>query len=174
MRIIAAFLRLNYGISDNIICIYVTASGSNLAILNAKGVLRIRNNWIKPGWVASHSGLSGQLFNDRGTIAGQNPGFLDEAAQNLQLATDSACIDHGAALETGVLPNYDLTRQYVKHQRSVPRPRTTVLDIGAFEAGSLDPVPLKAPTNLKVVPSYNRDALPDTAIPCQQSGFGRR
>jgi hypothetical protein len=76
-------------------------------------------------------------------LTGQNPGFLDESAQNFQLATDSVCIDHGAALETSVLPNYDIIRQSVKHQRSVARTRTTVLDIGAFEAGALPPVPLK-------------------------------
>jgi hypothetical protein len=135
--------------------IYGTASGSSLAMLNAEGILRIRNNWTKPGWVASHSGLTGQIFNDGGMLTGQNPGFIDEAAQNFQLATDSACVDHGAALETGILPNCDVTLQYVKHQRSVLRPRTTVLDIGAFEAGALVPIPLKTPTNLKVIPARN-------------------
>jgi hypothetical protein len=135
--------------------IYVTASGSSLAMLNAEGILRIRNNWTKPGWVASHSGLTGQIFNDGGMITGQPLGFINETAQNFQLAADSACIDHGAALETGVLPNYDVTLQYLKHQRSVLRPRTTILDIGAFEAGVVAPIPLKAPTNLKVTPANN-------------------
>jgi len=58
--------------------IYVTASGSSLAMLNAEGVLRIRNNWTKPGWVASHSGLTGQIFNVGGMLIGQNPGFINE------------------------------------------------------------------------------------------------
>jgi len=130
--------------------IYVTASGDNLAMLDADGMLHMRNNWTKPGWVPSHGGLTGQIYNEGGMITGSNPGFANESGQDFHLAANSFCINHGATLEASVVPDNALARQYVKHQRSESRPVDTVLDIGAFEAVQL--VPPKIPANLRLVP----------------------
>ncbi|HMK61193.1 MAG TPA: right-handed parallel beta-helix repeat-containing protein [Dissulfurispiraceae bacterium] len=129
--------------------IYVTASGDNLAMLDADGILHMRNNWTKPGWVSSHGGLTGQIYNEGGMINGSNPGFANEVGQDFHLASNSACINQGTALEPSVLPGNALSRQYVKHQSNESRPLDTVIDIGAFEAIQI--VRPSPPTNLRIV-----------------------
>ena len=116
--------------------IYVTASGDRLAMLDSSGVLHLRNNWTKPGWVDSHSGLTGTITDDGGNITGSAPGFVDEAAQDYHLTSDSQCIDAGADLHADALPDHDLDSQYVKHQAQEPRPDDGAKDIGAFEYGT--------------------------------------
>ena len=122
--------------------IYVTASGDRLAMLDASGALHLRNNWTKPGWVDSHSGLTGTITDDGGNITGSSPGFVDEANQDYHLASDSQCIDAGAGLHADALPDYDLDSQYVKHQAQEPRLDDGVNDIGAFEYGAPMYLPL--------------------------------
>jgi hypothetical protein len=112
---------------------YVTASGNRLAMVDSAGVLDLSHNWFKTGWVASHGGLTGTLNNDGTTVQGAAPGFVDGAAQEYRLRSDSPCIGAGAPLHAGALPANDVARQYVRHQQSEPRPRFGSLDIGAFE-----------------------------------------
>ena len=116
--------------------LYVTASGDKLAMLDETGALHLRNNWTKPGWVDSHSGLTGTIYDDGGNITGSSPGFVDEANQDYHLTANSQCVDAGGPLNAAALPDYDLDSQYVKHQAQEPRPQDDVLDIGAFEYGT--------------------------------------
>ncbi len=132
--------------------IYVTDSGNRLALLDASGILNIRNNWTKPDWQDSHGTLTGNITDGGGNISGNGPGFENEGAQDYHLVNGSDCIDAGTGLNTDTLPDHDLTRQYVKHQSAEPRPDDLPLDIGAFEFAQPDTTPPGAPKNLRINP----------------------
>ncbi|MCU0722802.1 MAG: right-handed parallel beta-helix repeat-containing protein, partial [Planctomycetes bacterium] len=70
---------------------YVTETGDRLALLNAEGVLNLRNCWFKPGYVSSHSGLTGTINDGGGHVTGTEPGFLDFAGQDFRISETSAC-----------------------------------------------------------------------------------
>jgi len=118
-------------VRDNIL--YVTASGGALAMLDADGSLFMTHNWLKPGWVASHSGLGGTLDDDGTSVQGASPGFVDEAAQDFHLLPSSAAVDAGTALAAATQPANGVTRQYVEDQATQPRPLVGAPDLGAFE-----------------------------------------
>jgi hypothetical protein len=113
----------------------VSAAGTAFAITNQDGVVNLRNNWLKTGWVASHGGLgAGAAVNDvSGNVTGAAPGFLDEANQDFRVTSSSACVDKGTTLAAGALP---VDREYVKHRSSQARASVGALDIGAFEFGT--------------------------------------
>ena len=93
-------------------------------------MLYLQNNWLKSGWVDSHSGLSGAIFDDGGNLIGDVPGFVDAGNQDFHLTHRSPCLNAGAALP----PEADaVTYQYVKHQCSEVRPSDGKPDLGAFE-----------------------------------------
>jgi hypothetical protein len=133
--------------------VYVTESGDRLALLNEAGVLNIRNNWMKPGWQDCHGSLTGTITDGGGNITGSGPGFVNEGTQDYHLAAGSDCINAGTSLHAGVLPDHDVTDQYVKHQGHETRPQDAVIDIGAFEVGQPDDTPPAAPENLTVNPT---------------------
>ncbi len=116
--------------------LYVTASGDKLAMLDASGALHLRHNWTKPGWVDSHSGLTGVIYDDGGNITSGAPGFVDEVGQDYHLTENSQCVDAGGALNPDALPDYGMDSQYVKHQTQEPRPDDGSPDMGAFERGT--------------------------------------
>jgi len=124
---------------------YVTATGSNLALLDDTGVLSISHNWFKPNWRISHGTASGTIINDGTSVQGASPNFADEAAQDFRLASDSAAVDAGTNLHADALPTHNVIRQYVKHQTGETRPANGAFDIGAFEAQTAS------------VPSYEAD-----------------
>jgi len=116
--------------------VYVTAPGSSLAMLAGAGALELRSNWFKPGFVASHSGLTGSISTPVPNVTGASPGFVDEPGQDFRLQDGSACIDAGTALEAAVLVDHDVAGQYVVHQGDQARASDGALDIGAFEQGA--------------------------------------
>jgi parallel beta-helix repeat protein len=128
--------------------VYVTASGSRLALLDSSGILNLRNNWLKAGWQGSHSGLTGIIYNEGGIVTGESPGFMDASAQEYHLNGSSVCIDVGTSLHPEA---DDLFYQYVKHLASEPRPSSSILDIGAFEALQPDGIPPSVPKNLRII-----------------------
>ncbi len=125
---------------------YVTATGGHLALSNRDGVVKLRNNWLRGGWVKSHEGpgFNGQVVDLGGNLSGNDPGFEDLSAMDLSLKDGSPCIDSGTNEIEGAAPNHPLSMQYVKHQKSGPRPTDSKVDIGAFEknknAGNRAPV----------------------------------
>jgi len=125
--------------------LYVTASGSALAMLDGDGMLTIRNLWSKAGWADSHSGLTGTITDNGGHVNGTTPGFVDFASQDFHLASASGCVDAAAALSAAVLPTHDLVEQYVAHQAVQARAVVSTRDIGAFEYGIAVPPPPPAP-----------------------------
>ncbi len=121
--------------------LYVTASGSRLAMLNEAGALTLRHNWTKPGWVPTHGTLTGSIDDDGSGVTGEAPGFVDEAGQDYRLAAGSGAIDQGTDWHPDVLPEHPVVRQYVRHLGDEARPSDATLDIGAFEwCGACDPI----------------------------------
>jgi len=117
--------------------VYTTASGSYLAMLASSGVMDLRTNWLRSGWVTSHSTFEGTLIDHGTNIEGTDPGFYDFASQDFSPAPGSPCIDAGRPLNPDVVPDHEPVRQYVRHQRSSERPIIGVRDLGAFESGVL-------------------------------------
>jgi hypothetical protein len=118
-------------VRDNVL--YVTASGDRLALLDGDGVLDLRRNWLKPGWVATHGTLTGVLDDDGTSVEGDAPGFVDAAAQDFRLQAASPAVDAAAPLAPAVLPDHEVLRQYRSPQSTAPRPVDGPLDLGAFE-----------------------------------------
>ncbi len=113
--------------------LYVSAAGTRLAMLNAAGVLDLNRNWLKPGWQASHSGLSGTL-NDLGNqIETAAPGFLDEVAQDFRLSLASPALDVGVPLHAAAGSTHPVLREYVPHAMGADRTVAGPPDLGAFE-----------------------------------------
>ena len=112
---------------------FVTASGNRLALLNDAGRLFLTHNWLKPGYVNSHSGLTGSITNDGSNVTGTDPGFLALARQEFRLNTHSACINAGTNLHPAVLPDHAPAWHYRRHQQSAPRTNYLAPDLGAFE-----------------------------------------
>jgi hypothetical protein len=114
---------------------YVTAAGNTLSLLDheSTGVLDLSHNWFKPGRVKAFGMLNGVINDDGTSVEGSSPGFRDEPTQDFRLAMNSANVDAGTSLAAPVLPDHDVTREYVKHQSSQARPNDGTLDIGAFE-----------------------------------------
>jgi hypothetical protein len=112
--------------------IYVTAAGNRLALSNSAGTLRYGWNLFKPGFVASHSTLSGVVTDLGGNVTATSPGFMDEANQDFHLLETSPARDAAGTLPDELV-GYPLDREYLKHQAWVFRPSDSLLDMGAFE-----------------------------------------
>jgi hypothetical protein len=78
--------------------VWTTATGSHLALLSEAGVLHLRNNWLKSGWVASHGSLTGTLYDDGANLTGSDPGFIDSVSQDYHLVQQSPCVNAGVTL----------------------------------------------------------------------------
>ncbi len=113
--------------------VYVSAPGYRLAMLDDTGVLDLRHDWFKTGWVNCHGGMSGAVNDSGGIVTGSAPGFVDESAQEYWLDGTSTCLDAGATEAAACLPGNAVIREYVKHQGGKGRPENGTLDIGAYE-----------------------------------------
>jgi hypothetical protein len=112
--------------------LYVVASGSHLALLDADGTLDLSHNWLKPGWVESHSGAA-SVDDDGTNPEGDTPGFVDAPGQDFRPLDVSDAVDAGAELHPDVLPAHAVVAQYHEHQTLDPRPTDGFPDLGAFE-----------------------------------------
>jgi parallel beta-helix repeat protein len=112
--------------------IYVTAPGYRLALSNSAGTLRYGGNLFKPGFAASHSGLTGVVTDLGGNVAASSPGFVDEAGQEFHLLENSPGRNTAGTLPAAVAA-YPLDREYLKHQAWLARPADALPDMGAFE-----------------------------------------
>ena len=114
---------------------FVTAPGGHLAISNRDGTVKLKNNWLKAGWVKSHegSGFSGKIVDLGGDISGDDPGFVSLSSMDLGLAQGSSCVNAGTDSIPGASPDHPVNFQYRKHQAAEPRPKAGAMDIGAFE-----------------------------------------
>lgn len=134
--------------------IYTTASGSRLAMLNSAGKISLRNNWLKTGWVNSHS-MGTETVHDLGNEEGEEPGFSDFNTQDFQLAEGSPCINGGTSLPAEVLPEHLPQMHYIRHCLAESRPSDATLDIGAYEYSEVT----------HIEPSYPDDNYPLSSYP---------
>lgn len=100
-------------LGNNIIC--TTASGSRLAMLSESGFINLRSNWLKGGWVASHSSSSGSVVDHGSNIEGTDPGFHDFASQDYSPNSGGEYEDVGGSLPAGALPDHAPVSQYSRH-----------------------------------------------------------
>jgi hypothetical protein len=126
--------------------VYVIAAGSRLALSDSAGTLRYGWNLFKPGFVNSHSGVTGVVTDLGGNLAAASPGFADETMQDFHLRDTSPARNSAGALPAA-LAVYPLDSEYVKHQTGAVRHADATLDMGAYEFGSSDPPP--APKGLR-------------------------
>ena len=68
--------------------LYVAAAGNRLAMLDADGALALSHNWTKPGWVASHGGLSGVIDDDGTGVRRGGAGLRRRGGAELPSARD--------------------------------------------------------------------------------------
>src|SRR6185369_14705173 len=113
-------------VRDNVL--FVTATGNRLALLDQSGTLVATRNWMKPGWVASHSGPAS--VSDGGQLLGADPGFANQAAGDFHLVAGSPCVDQAVALDPeSTAPAYE----YAPIASGVARIPDEPMDLGAFE-----------------------------------------
>jgi hypothetical protein len=118
--------------------VYVSATGNYLALSDSAGTFRYGWNLFKPGFVNSHSGVTGTVTNLGGNVTAASPGFIDETVQNFHLLESSPARNAAGALPAAVAA-YPLDREYVKHQVWAPRAVDTLPDMGAFGYPIVDP-----------------------------------
>ena len=111
--------------------LYVTAGGHRLALLNQDGQLALAHNWLKPGWVESHSGPA-DVTDGGGNVESAAPGFADETTQDFRPLPGSATSDVGAPLAADALPIHAAARQYAPHLATRVRADAGAPDLGAF------------------------------------------
>jgi hypothetical protein len=133
--------------------VHVTAAGSRLALSDSAGTLRYGWNLFKPGFVDSHSGVTGIVTDLGGNLTAASPGFADESMQDYHLRDTSPARDSAGALPAG-LAAYPLDSEYVKHQTGAARHADALLDMGAYEFASSAAPP--APRGLRVRPVLAR------------------
>ena len=131
-------------VRDNVL--FVTASGNRLAMLDSDGVMTLGRNWLKSGWVNSHSGGSPMVTN-LGQLTGADPLFTNLAGEDFVPAAGSPLVDQAVALHpAAIAAGHDVVLRYVKHQAVAPRVVVGAApDLGAFEQAGVvgvgDPPP---------------------------------
>ncbi len=114
--------------------IYVTASGSHLAIVDSAGkAIDLRNNWLNTGWVKSHTDQNANVNDSGSNITGAEPGFLNFAKQDFRLLVTSPCKSGATMPAQECIAEHSPKLEYVKHQSYKDRYADAVPDIGAFE-----------------------------------------
>jgi hypothetical protein len=110
--------------------VYAVPPKAKIAVLENRGSLDLSHSWFKAGWAkAALPNAQGTVRDDKSSVVGMSPGFVDAAGRDFRLTAGSACRDAG-----GPLP-LSINRQYVKHQSGKTRPDDGRPDIGAFEFG---------------------------------------
>lgn len=109
-------------------------------------------NWISPGYLANGAVLTNTI-----PASGNNPGFVNYAAQDYRLAAGSACINAGATTWPGQASS-TATMQYLAECQGQPRPVDSRIDIGAYEYAS------PAPRVTAVIPSLGRVHYKDVPL----------
>jgi hypothetical protein len=113
-----------------------TARNAAIGIVSARGVVHLRNNWIKEGWKPAFN-RTAKVHVDDSNISGVEPGFVDLTKQDFHLNAKSPCRDQSLRKDKFVLSDGKILpvvdQQYIKHQSREKRLHDGKLDIGAFE-----------------------------------------
>lgn len=133
--------------------VYNTAAGSNMALLDNTGVVNLENNWLPDNWVVSHSAMGGTINDPGNNLTGSDPMFNDFSEQDFTPVAGSALINAGTGIPLDLLPEHDLTREYVKHSSGADRNIAGPIDIGAFEYNTLLSVPDQPSSAVRMFPN---------------------
>lgn len=112
--------------------VYTTEDGVSLSMSNEAGRLRLRNNWIKAGWVTGFGARTGKVSAFK-NYEGMDPGFVDVNAQDFRLKPNSTGVNEGIGSLPGT-DNYPVRFEYKKHQKREFRAVQDEIDLGAFES----------------------------------------
>jgi len=114
--------------------VYTSEDGVSLALSNSAGRLKLRNNWIKVGWMTGFGARTGKVSAFK-TFSGMDPGFVNVRAQDFRLKPNSTGINEGINSLPGT-DNYPVQFEYQKHQKRQFRAVQDEIDLGAFESGT--------------------------------------
>lgn len=112
--------------------IYTTALGRNLAMLAESGMLNLYRNWLRSGWVNSHSDFNGTVSTKGDLLTGNDPDFTNVNEQNYNLLANSPCVNAGIDLHEQAA-KHPARMEYVKHQAQKERAQDEKVDLGAWE-----------------------------------------
>jgi hypothetical protein len=74
------------------------------------------------------------MVNDQGNnLTGTDPLFANLNRQDFRLQENSPLVNKGAAIPSPLLPNHQISSEYIKHEGMASRPILGILDIGAHE-----------------------------------------
>ena len=138
-------------VANNIFYNAAATSGSSPSIFEFSGEQGNINfsptNWVSPGWLASESAEFGTSYG--GTITGtssffvapnNNPSFVNLSGDDYHLASGSNAIGIAGSLDTEA--GQAVTEQYVRARQTSGTARTSVADIGAYQAGAYQAGPV--------------------------------
>lgn len=138
---------------------FTVNAGTTLAMLAESGTLSLVNNWSKSGWRNSFDGaFNGSVTGGSSFVIGTAPGFVDLVNQDFHLTSTGQAVNAGTLLHADVLPVNNVTRQYVKYQKSEARPVSGSFDLGAYEYSAAAPMQIltaSLPNTIRVRP-YNQ------------------
>ena len=103
-----------------------------LAINNDAGAVTVAHCWLTQGWRDSHDGSPSGSVTAQDCTSGEDPGFENAGALNLEPASDSALLDLGGPLATAAA-THPVTEQYRAHQDGQDRAQRSVPAAGALE-----------------------------------------
>ncbi len=113
--------------------IYTTAPGNKFAMMEGSGIFNMHHNWLKPDWQDCFCNPDGEVNDLGNNLVGADPLFEDFANQIFNLQETSPLINQGDDIPVVLLPEHDISFEYIKHQNSVTRPMSGNIDIGAYE-----------------------------------------
>ena len=111
---------------------------SQFCLMNLAGAANFGVNWINPGWTPSAAGywpFTGAISGTGNFINGADPGFVDDEAPDVHLASGSPAAGRGGVLSAALPAQYGVTSQYLLHQGVEPRTLSGAgADLGAFQS----------------------------------------
>ena len=150
-------------VRDNIF--FTSGPGGDTELTAQDGDIAWGWNWIKPGFADSFAGATGTITDLGGRVEGDDPGFVDLAAQDFHLIETAAARDAGGPLLDGLV----ISEQYVVHQGSTPRQSDGPVDLGAFEYCRTDCGAGPAPD---AGPGFDEESGPPEPCGCRGGGGG--
>lgn len=112
--------------------IFFTEGGGKSVTLmrNAKGILMLNQNYLKPGYRHCAEAKDAIIRGDKSSVLDATSPFVDLIGEDFHLSARSVCRGNAVALAPAALP---IDREYKKHQGSTPIPAGEKLSIGAFQ-----------------------------------------
>lgn len=109
--------------------VYVAGAGSDLAILDGRGRVKLENCWFKAGWQTARGLLKGDVTGGETCLTLKDPGWVDLGKLNLHLRGSSPLLRAGKTWGTST---QSMEAQYVPHQQAKALKASDATFIGAL------------------------------------------